>query len=208
MNADAKKHAAAFGWFGICAGVAFCFMWLACYGADSSWEWGTNALSDFGVSDTDAATYFEWGCVISAILLAFFGVGEALNDKRKSGYLAAGILLALAGICLIFVGFYDSDYEGGDIHEFFAVLAATLFAFAAASWAAQTWYDGKVIVAGAAVVLFCVSLFSAFGFAEEEWEVISIVAGLVWLFIAASYTIGVNVQPKNPVSAIGKEAVE
>ena len=143
MNADAKKHAAAFGWFGICAGVAFCFMWLACYGADSSWEWGTNALSDFGVSDTDAATYFEWGCVISAILLAFFGVGEALNDKRKSGYLAEGILLALAGICLIFVGFYDSDYEGGDIHEFFAVLAATLFAFAAASWAAQTWYDGK-----------------------------------------------------------------
>ncbi len=58
------------------------------------------------------------------------------------------------------------------------------------------------------MVLFCVSLFSAFGFAEEEWEVISIVAGLVWLFIAASYTIGVNVQPKNPVSAIGKEAVE
>ncbi|MGI6008675.1 MAG: DUF998 domain-containing protein [Methanomethylophilus sp.] len=203
MNADAKRHAAAFGWIGIIAGVMFCLTWLACYSADSSWVWGTNSFSDFGISDTDAATYFEWGCIITSILLAVYGIGEALNSK-KVGFISCGIILVFTGLSLVMVGFYDADYEGGDIHDFFAVLGATLFVFASLFWTGQCWYDGKILAAGAPVVLYMISFFSYVSFEWEEWEVISLVLAAFWLIEAATYTVARNVQPKNPVDAVAR----
>ena len=91
MNADAKKHAAAFGWFGVLAVAVFSIIWLACYSVDTSWVWGKNSISDFGISDTDAASFFKYGCAIVGVLLAIFGIGEVVN-KKKFGYVFSGIM--------------------------------------------------------------------------------------------------------------------
>ncbi len=187
MKADITKHATAMGWFGILAVAVFCIMWLACMAADDTWVWGENAISDFGVSDTDAADYFEYGCMVSGILLAAFGAGLALTSGPRTGLLAAGTFYALAGVCIIFIGQYDSDYNGGNAHSFFAWTAALLLLGAMIASAAQYWQCGKLALGGIAVTLFCIICACVLAFEFEKWEVWSAVVMLAWTAMVAGY---------------------
>ena len=193
MNADAKKHAAAFGWFGVLAVAVFSIIWLACYSVDTSWVWGKNSISDFGISDTDAASFFKYGCAIVGVLLAIFGIGEVVN-KKKFGYVFSGIMVVLTGICVIIVGFADLNYKGGDIHHFFAILAAIFAAASAIAWSAQSWKCGREVVAGIPIVLSCVVLACLFAYPFEKFEVIAMVMALIWYGLYSAGTIGYNVK--------------
>lgn len=193
MNADAKMHAIAFGWFGVLAVVAFAITWLACYSVDTAWTWGKDSISDFGLSETDAASFFKYGCAVSGILLAVFGVGEVIN-RKQFGYIFSGIMTVLAGICLVFVGFIDLGYNGGNIHHFFAILTAVFIAASAISWAIQSWKCGYEIEAGIPVVLFCIVAACMFAYQFEKYEAIAAIMALIWFALYAGSTIAHNVK--------------
>ncbi len=192
MNADAKKHPAAFGWFGVLAVAVFSIVWLACYSADASWVWGENSISDFGISDTDAASFFKYGCAIAGVLLATFGIGEIVNSKQ-TGYVFSGVMTVLTGICLLVVGFVTLDYNE-NLHDFFAILAAVFAAVTVISWAAQSWKCGREIPAGVSVILFCAVLACMFAYNLEKFEVIALVLALIWYGLYSASTIAYNMK--------------
>lgn len=182
MNTSVKNSSAAFGWVGIVAAVAFIVMWIACYQADSSWTWGVDALSNFGVSGTDAADYFNYGCVISGILLAIYGVGKAQSSNVK-GYTVAGIMLALTGICVMAVGVFTNDVHNGDYHDFFAILASVFMFAGIIATAIQQYYDGLVIPVGIAMIFCLAIIMCTLVFNPEKYEVYSIVIALFWIIM-------------------------
>lgn len=193
MNADAKKHAAAFGWFGILAVAAFCIIWLACYSIDTAWVWGENSISDFGTSDTDAASYFKYGLVVAGILLAIFGIGETVN-RKTFGYVLSGIVTVIAGLCVVMVGLFTLDYEGGDLHHFFATIMAILMAASALAFAGQSFYCNKILRGGIVVVLFTVVIGTAFAFEFEEFEVWAAVCAIIFYGMYSVLTVAENIE--------------
>ena len=190
MNTDFKTHSAAVGWVGIIAVTAFIAMWLACYMADSSWTWGYNSITDFGISyGTAAANYFNYGLVTVGALLAVYGIGRLQYNKKRAGYAAGGIFLAMAGFTIVAIGLFTKDFQNADIHNFFAVLTATFLALALISITVQEYKEGMIFPLGVAifVVLAIASFALLFNFAK--FEVYAIVAGLIWVLMDAAIMV-------------------
>jgi len=196
MNADAKKHTAAFGWFGIFAVAVFACIWLACTVMDTSWVWGTSTISDFGISKTDAASYFKYGCVLTGALLAVFGVGEACN-KSKFGFVLAGVMFVLAGICLALLGVFTLDHGNGNVHHAFAYLFMIFMLAAIIAASANYWYDGHEIIGGISIALFCVAAAAAFAYPFAHFEVIAAVIGLTWTTMHSALTVASGIKGKD-----------
>lgn len=194
MNTEVKTHSTAIGWVGVIAVVAFCIMWLACLGADSSWSWGNNSLSDFGVSHTDAADYFNYGLVIAGALLALYGVGRLQTSQKKIGFSIGGALLTLTGFAVILIGMLTKDIDSGNYHDFFGILTIIFLAVAVIAITAQEYLDGRILPVGVSLVLiFAVASF-AIVFDFEEFEVYSIVACLIWVLMDAALMIAAGIQ--------------
>lgn len=195
MNTNFKTHSAAIGWVGILAVTAFIAMWLACYQADSSWTWGYNSLSDFGISyGTPAANYFNYGMVTVGALLAVYGIGRLQYNKKKGGYAAGGIFLAMAGFTILLIGLLTKDVQSADYHNFFAVLTAMFLALALIAITVQEYKDGMVLPLG--VSIFVVVAIAAFAllFNFAKFEVYAIVAGLLWVAIDAAIMIATGIK--------------
>lgn len=192
MEADSTKHAAAFGWVGLLAVVAFAVTWLACFSVDPSWVWGTDSISRFGVSDTDAADYFRYGCIATGALLAVFGTGLVYSMSGRAGMVIAGVLFLIAGVCIILCGNYTLDYEGGDIHRFFAAMAGMLVLGASIAAAAYIWKSGHIGLGGIAVSLFMITFAAALAFGFEEFEAYAAVCGMIWIGLVGAYQVGSN----------------
>ncbi len=189
MNTEVKTHSAAVGWVGIVAVAAFCIMWLACYQADSSWKWGVDAISEFGVSSTAAADYFVYGFVIAGALLAAFGIGKVQCSQRKYGYVIAGTLFAISGIALVLVGILTKDVASGDYHTFFAWMLAVLFAVAVIVTVVQEYLDGNVLSVGVSMVLLFAAASFAILFEFEKFEVYAIILAMVWIILNSAVMI-------------------
>ena len=189
MNTEVKTHSAAVGWVGIVAVAAFCIMWLACYQADSSWKWGVDAISEFGVSSTVAADYFVYGLVIVGALLAAFGIGKVQCSQKKYGYVVGGTLLAIGGLVLVLIGLLTKDVADGDYHNFFAWMLAVLFCMAVLVITVQEYLDGNVLSVGISMILiFAVAAFAIL-FEFEKFEVYAIVLALVWVVLNSATMI-------------------
>ncbi|MCQ2078989.1 MAG: DUF998 domain-containing protein [archaeon] len=193
MNTDVKNHSVAFGWVGIAAIAAFCIMWLACFQADGFWTWGVNSLSDFGVSATAAADYFNYGCIVCGVLFAIYGVGK-IHYARATGYQVSGIMFVLAGICFVMVGIFTKDFHHGDYHYFFAVLSFIFFTAALLAGAIQQYYDGMVLPVGAAIIILLTVILMGMTFTFAEAEVWAAVAFLIWGIIDAGLLIATGIK--------------
>jgi len=193
MNADANKQTAAFGWIGIVAVAAFIAMWIACYAVDGAWEWGVNDLSDFGVSDTGAASIFNYGCIIVGIVLAIYGIGKVCNYDTY-GHKYSGLMIAFSGICFSMVGVFSTIYGNGDYHHFFASLTGLFLAAAIVASSAQEWKDGKQIIAGIAIVIACIVTACMVMYPFAEFEVWALVLAAAWLAIDAGYSIASSIK--------------
>ncbi|AGI47171.1 hypothetical protein TALC_00157 [Thermoplasmatales archaeon BRNA1] len=185
MFADAKKSGAAYGWVAILAIAVFICAWIAAYSADSSWSWTESCLGDFGISDNeDAVHYFNYGCLLSGILLAAYGAGKA-SYEAKIGYKISGLLTAFVGISVLFLGVFTLDYAGGDYFRFFGMLAAILVACSLIAECAGLWIDGgsKRAIAGIGIVFAIVVGTCALGLALEEAEHVGVALALAWFVI-------------------------
>lgn len=194
MNTEAKTHFTAIGWVGVIAVVAFCVMWLACLSADSSWSWGNNSLSDFGVSRTDAADYFNYGLVIAGALLALYGIGRLQTNQKKLGFSVGGALLTLTGFAVVLIGMLTKDVDSGNFHDFFGILTIIFLSCAIIAITVQEYYDGRILPVGISLVIIFAVIGFAILFEFEEFEVWAIVAAMIWVLMDAALMIAAGIK--------------
>ncbi|MDR1404175.1 MAG: DUF998 domain-containing protein [Candidatus Methanoplasma sp.] len=173
-----KDHSVAFSWFGIIAVATFIISWICAASIDTAWEFGVNVLSEFGISDTDARFYFNYGCIIAGALVIVFGFGHIATAKN-AGHTVGGAFLAAGGIMLLLIGLITMDSH--DPHYFVAVSAALFVFCSVVAVAAGNWAAGQKMFAGIGI---CVSLTVAamvFVYSVAEIGAYGIILGMIWL---------------------------
>lgn len=176
---DKKSRNASIGIVGFTGAAFFGLMWVIAGLIDPSWVFGTNMVSDLGVSFTDAKYYFNYGSFISGILIMVAGIG--IISLRKGAMSLAGGAIALAGVFLALVGLFPLDT--GAPHEFFGI---SLFVMGVSGIILSTvdyWIKGRVLFGGFTlmmlVVMVAVFLTESLAYAEG----IAVVCLLIWLIM-------------------------
>ena len=109
------------GTAGLLAAIVFALCWYTAALSDPAWVFGTNYLSDLGVSDYENAhRFFNIGCLVTGILFVLFGAG-LIASKRDRVSLTAGALAVVSGVCVSLIGIVTSD--AGDPHAYIAYAA-------------------------------------------------------------------------------------
>ncbi|MDR0509330.1 MAG: DUF998 domain-containing protein [Candidatus Methanoplasma sp.] len=183
---DSKNHNVAFAWAGMLGVAVFIIAWMCADAIDTAWQFGVNTLSEFGVSDTDARLYFNYGCCWAAgLLMAVFGIGRALNGKNE-GHIIGGVLLFLSGIALVLIGFFTLDDDAA--HKFIAVSAALFLFMSMIAITAGNWAADRKVFAGVGVVVIFILVAMLFAYDLAELEAYGIIAAMVW-FLAESVNL-------------------
>jgi len=175
-----KDHSALFAWLGLVAVVVFAMAWICAASVDTAWHFGVNNLSEFGISDTAARSYFNYGCMITGILVTVFGAGRtafAINI----GHALGGALLFSGGIALALIGVYTMAPETNEIHVIVALTAAVFIFAAIVAITFGNWYANRKLLAGIGiVVIFCMIPIALF-LNIPSIEGYGIILALIWL---------------------------
>ena len=148
-----KDHSAMFAWLGMVAVAVFSIAWICAASIETGWHFGVNTLSEFGISDTAARYYFNYGCMITGILVTIFGAGRT-GFSKNLGHAVGGALLFSGGIALALVGVFTMD---SSLHGPVAVTMAAFIFGAIIAITIGNWYANKKIFAGIGiVVIFCI----------------------------------------------------
>lgn len=175
-----KTSGTVLGGIGLIAVLAFTLAWLFASQIDTSWVFGTDMLSDLGVSDTDAKYFFNYGCVIAGLLILVFGAYGATLDESV-GHQIASILLIFAGAMLAGLGLFPQD---SDYHTPIAYALVVFAACSAVSMTASDWKVGHLVPGGIAVVLIAIALWAAvFEPVDGMVEAVAVICGLAWLAV-------------------------
>jgi hypothetical membrane protein len=159
-------------------GVAvFITAWVCAASVDTAWQFGVNTLSEFGISDTAASLYFNYGCMLTGLLIMIFGLGRALNAANW-GHIAGGALIVFGGAFLALVGVYTMDE--GNVHYFVAISAALFISLGMAAVAIGNWSADKKIFAGVGIVSVCLFIIMVFALDVAEIEAYGIILAMVW----------------------------
>ena len=100
-------------------------------------NWIENALSDLGVIAGPAASFFNYGLIISGLLCFVFSIGVFQYFERIQIGRLGSILLFFASFSLVLIGLFPEDVK--PIHyivslSFFALLPASMFLSALFFW--------------------------------------------------------------------------
>ena len=107
------------GMAGLLAAIVFALCWYTAALSDPAWVFGTNYLSDLGVSDYEnAKMFFNGGCLITGLLFVLVGVGLITSRKDDKISLAGGAIAVVSGICVSLIGIVTSD--AGNSHAYIA----------------------------------------------------------------------------------------
>ncbi|MDR0791262.1 MAG: DUF998 domain-containing protein [Methanomassiliicoccaceae archaeon] len=145
---------------GLAAAVAvivFGLSWYIAALSDPEWIFGTNYLSDLGVSDSETSRlFFNGGCIVAGVMLVI--VGTIILVSKKGGLLkAAGGVAVVAGLGMALVGIVTED--AGDPHFFVALIAFGMGFLSLVLLAVNDWRNGLRILASLTFVgLFAVAL--------------------------------------------------
>jgi len=173
-----NDHSVAFSWLGMIGVAVFLIAWATAASVDAAWQFGVNTLSEFGVSDTDASLYFNYGCcMLTGILIAAFGLGRALY-ARNAGHTAGGAFLIVGGVFLALVGIFTMDDM--DAHRFVAVSTALFMFCGIIAVAAGNWVADKKLFAGIGIIITCVLIAMAMAFDVAELEAYGIILAMIW----------------------------
>jgi hypothetical membrane protein len=115
-----KERGIFVGLAALLAVIVFGASWYTSALSDPAWVFGTNYLSDLGVSDVWAANvFFNMGCLLAGILFVWFGLGLFLSKASRLERIA-GILAVVAGVSMSMIGII---VEGQDLHVYLAYAA-------------------------------------------------------------------------------------
>lgn len=177
-----KDHSVAFSWCGIIGVAAFIIAWVCAASIDSSWEFAVNTLSEFGISDTDARYYFNYGCIITGAIIAIFGFGH-VSTARNSGHTAGGILMIVGGVFLALIGLVTMDVGNGNLHNYVAISAALFLFLAMIAIGAGNWAAGNKLFGGVTLVFVCVFIAMALTYTVAELEAYGIILAMIWFIL-------------------------
>ena len=171
-------------------GIAvFSLCWLCAVLIDSSWTFGTNMVSDLGVSDTYARYFFNYGSIIAGVLLCAYGLLSTYYSKpvfERISYL----LISLAGAFLIGVGSFTENT--GWPHN---LSAYSLFILAALSAIIRMFIDLKhrdIVPAAITFLLIVSTVAVAYVETFPFLEAFAIIILLIWLTMTCLRTIIAN----------------
>jgi hypothetical membrane protein len=181
-----KAHNVASAWFGVIAAAVFATSWIAAVALEPSWIFGENTLSELGISENGAATFFNYGCcMLSAIFLAAFGFSMAYYAGNKCS-LVAGIFTVLAAASLFFVGVVPMDVGTGDLHNYLAYLFAFFEIIAIILYAGGFYSDGRIMLAAIPIIALCVIMGVYVGYGVEMFEAVGAVGLIACICTAAA----------------------
>ena len=171
-------------------GIAvFSLCWLCAVLIDSSWTFGTNMVSDLGVSDTYARYFFNYGSIIAGVLLCAYGLLSTYYSKpvfERISYL----LISLAGAFLIGVGSFTENT--GWPHN---LSAYSLFILAALSAIIRMFIDLKhrdFVPAAITFLLIVSTVAVAYVETFPFLVAFAIIILLIWLTMTCLRTIIAN----------------
>ena len=162
-------------------GVAFfSICWLCAVVSDPSWTLGENMVSDLGVSDTNAAYFFNYGCIITGIILCAYGIMSAYYGNgtfEKISY----VLIDAAGAALIGVGTFTEDT--GCIHNISAYTVFILAALSAVIRMVLGFIRKRMISAVITAALIICTAVVAFVETFPFLEAFAIIILLIWIAV-------------------------
>lgn len=200
MNAT-KRSPAPYAVIGILAAFLLAVVVLVAAENDPSWVLGESTIADLGASDVElTADLFKYGSIVAGILLFVFGVGKAYTENDCSR--ASGVMIALAGIFLILLGYYTSDVGNGNVNETYTWLFFVFLALAAILSVFGDWSEGKRINSVIAAILILVVIGAAVGKPVGYIEVTAIACCVLWLFSESAKMV-VNVKAAGSNKAVG-----
>jgi hypothetical membrane protein len=175
-----KDHSAIFAWLGLVAVAVFTIAWICAASLDTAWHFGVNTLSEFGISDTAARYYFNYGCIITGLLVMIFGFGRTAFGKNL-GHGVGGALLVSGGIALALVGVFTMDYSTEQMHYIIAMTMAAFFFGAIIAITFGNWFADRKIFAGVGIVVIFCLIPMIFVLDVAAIEGYGIVLALIWL---------------------------
>jgi len=181
-----KDRSIAFAWVGMIGVAVFIIAWICAAAIDTTWQFGTNTLSELGISSTDASYYFNYGCRVTGILIAIFAIGRTAYAKN-AGHDVGGILLFFGGAALALVGVYTMN--DGEMHKYVALAAAWLIYLAMISIAAGNWAANRKILAGIGVVFVFVLAAMFFAYDLATLEAYGIIIAIIWFLLESTNMI-------------------
>lgn len=191
MNAT-KRSPAPYAVIGILAAFILAVVVLVATENDPAWVLGESTLADLGVSDVElTADLFMYGSIVVGILLFVFGVGKAYTENKCSR--ASGVMIALAGIFMILLGYYTSDVGNGNVNDTYTWLFYIFLALAMILSVFGDWSEGKRISSVIAAILILVIIGGLVGKTLAYVEVLAMVCMILWLFSESAKMI-VNVK--------------
>ncbi|MCL2786239.1 MAG: DUF998 domain-containing protein [Methanomassiliicoccaceae archaeon] len=123
--------------------IVFGLSWYTAAHSDPAWVFGTNFLSDLGVSDIWAANmFFNMGCLFAGILFIWFGLGLLLSNGKVVER-AAGLLVVISGLAMALIGIIT---EGESLHAPIAYAAFGVGFLALILLALKDWKDGLKVL--------------------------------------------------------------
>jgi hypothetical membrane protein len=190
-----KDHSAVFAWLGLIAVVIFAIAWICAASLEPGWHFGVNTLSEFGISDTAAKYYFNYGCMITGILVTIFGAGRT-GSAKNLGQAVGGALLFSGGIALALIGVYTMDPSTYDVHTLLAATMAAFFFGAMIAIAFGNWYANRKIFAGVGIVVTFCLVPMMFALDLAAFEGYGIILAMIWL-IAESVNMIISSRKNN-----------
>lgn len=137
------------GLIALFAVIVFSVSWYTAAMLDADWVFGTNYLSELGVSEVKSAgMFFNGGCIVAGLLFAVFGIGLTVSKKSGLGQ-TAGLLATVAGMAMAMVGVFPMDTN---IHTPVAYAAFALAGLFIAVLAIKDWRDGLRILSSLAFI--------------------------------------------------------
>lgn len=177
---EVKKSNVPFALAGLCGAFLFAVMWFVAAQADGSWIFSETLVCSLGESTScTASSVFQYGSILSGLLLAYLGMGKVLHSDWLNR--AGGILVVLAGFCLIIVGGFVLD-SNADIHEIGYYLFMTFMAVGILLSLIGDFINGRNLCGAANAVIFIVMIASLFSMELEFVESWITLMTIVWMF--------------------------
>jgi len=162
---------------GLLAAVVFAVCWYTAAVSDTTWMFGTNYLSDLGVSDyRNAELFFNAGCLVTGVLFVLFGAGLILSKKDELT-LATGIIAVISGICVSLIGIVTED--AGSAHTYIAYAAFGLGFVCLALLGVKDCMDGLKILSAIAFAGIAITALSPLFLELPGTETVAALALLV-----------------------------
>ena len=140
----AKERKIFVGLAALLAVSVFGLSWYVAALSDPAWVFGTNYLSDLGVSDVwTSKMFFNLGCLFAGTLFMWFGLG-LLISKAKKLERAAGLLAVIAGLTMAMIGII---VETEDMHKYIAYTTFGTGILTLAVLAVSDWKTGRRLLA-------------------------------------------------------------